>query len=222
MHLYFYDYIIIGTFLASLLVFVNKPVPFYLKLFPVFYFLAIIFGMISEYRASHGKYTTDIGNVWTILEFCFDLFIIHQNIINGKIKRIILFTIIIYGLFAFFNIIFIQKKAGLNPNNIAIGSLIVVSLCIYYFSELFRKSEAVSLARLPSFWIISGIMFNNVAFFPIDSLQFFMIEWTRANYKKYQVIFENMGIITNLIILLTSVLYTIGFTCRIRISKSIL
>ena len=165
---------------------------------------------------------TDIANVWTIIEFCFDFFIIHQNIINSKVKRIILFTIFIYGFFAFFNIIFIQKKAGLNPNNFAIGSLIVVSLSIYYFSELFRKSEAVSLARLPSFWIISGIMFNNVAFFPIDSLQFFMIEWTRANYKKYQVIFENLGIITNLIILLTSVLYTIGFTCRIRISKSIL
>ena len=222
MHLYFYDYLTLATFLASLFVFANKPVPLYLKLFPVYFFLVIIFGMITEYRAYHGQHTTDIGNVWSILEFCFYFFIIHQNVVNVKARRIILFIIFIYGFFAFINFIFIQKKGGLNPTNFAIGSLIVVSLCIYYFSELFRKSDAVSLARLPSFWIISGIMFNNVAFFPINSLEFFMIEWTRTNYKKYQVIFENLGMISNLIILLTFLLFSIGFTCRIRISKSIL
>ncbi len=54
----------------------------------------------------------------------------------------------------------------MNPVNFAIGCLIIVSLCIYYFSELFQKAEVQSLARLPSFWIISGILFNNVLFFP--------------------------------------------------------
>ncbi len=222
MQLSFYDYVTFITFAASLLVFVKKPVPIYLLLFPVYYFLVIIFGMLMEYQANHGLYNTNIINVWGILEFCFYFFIIHQNIVNVKVKRAILIIIFIYGFFAFFNFLFIQKKDGMNPINFATGCLIVVSLCIYYFSELFRKAEVQSLARLPSFWIISGILFNNVLFFPINSLSYFMVEWSRANYSTYKVIFENMDKISNMIIVLTSLLYSIGFICRIRISKSIL
>jgi hypothetical protein len=175
-----------------------------------------------EYQANHGQYNSNISNVWTILEFCFYFFIVHQNIVNVKVKHAILFIMFIYGFFAFFNFFIIQKIAGMNPVNFASGCLIIVSLCIYYFSELFRKTEVQSLARLPSFWIISGILFNNVLSFPISSLQFFMVESSRANYKAYKVIFENMDTIGNLILILTSLLYTIGFLCRIRISKSIL
>jgi len=222
MHLSFYDYIILITFATSLLVFVNKPVPLYLLFFPVYFFLAAVSGMLMEYQADHGQYNTNIGNVWTILEFCFYFFVVHQNIVNVKVKRGILFIIFIYGFFAFFNFLFIQKKAGMNPVNFASGCLVIVSLCIYYFSELFRKTEVQSLVRLPSFWIISGILFNNVLFFPINSLSYFMVEWSRANYNSYKVIFENIDKISNLILILTSLLYTIGFTCRIRISKSIL
>jgi hypothetical protein len=177
--------------------------------------------MLMEYQANHGRYNTNISNVWTILEFCFYFFIIHQNIVNVKVKRAILLIIIIYGCSAFINFLFIQKKAGMNPVNFASGCLIIVSLCIYYFSELFRKTEVQSLARLPSFWIVSGILFNNVLFFPFNSLSYFMVEWSRANYNSYKVIFQNMDKISNMIIILTSLLYSIGFICRIRISKSI-
>jgi hypothetical protein len=221
MHLYFFDYIQLTTFLLSLLVFIQKPVPLYLALVSIYFFLVVIFGMIIEYRVAHGHYTTDMGNAWTVLEFCFYYFIIYLNITSKKVKRIIIFLIVIYGVLGFFNYIFLQKKAGMNPINFTVGCLIVVSLCIYYFSELFRKTEAQSLQRLPAFWIISGILLNNVLFFPFNSLQFFMVTWTKENHKQYQFIFENIGIINNMILILTSVLFSIGFICRIRINKFI-
>lgn len=120
---------------------------------------------------------------------------------------------------AFINIFFIQKKVGFNAVNFTVGCIIIVSLCIYYFFELFQKTEAQSLSKLPSFWIVSGLLFNNVLSFPQFALNNFMETLTRANYNKYHIIFDNIGVLNNITIILTSVLYTIGFLCRIRIRK---
>jgi hypothetical protein len=222
MHFTVFDGIVFACFLVSLSVFFQKPVPRYLKLFPVYLFCALILGMIAEWLSYHNEYSTGLINVWSIFEFCFFFYVLHEIILSKKVKRMILFIISLFVLFAFVNIIFIQKKVGFNPVNFTVGCLIVVSLCIYYFVELFQKTETESLARLPAFWIASGLLFNNVLSFPVSALDNFMEKLTRENYKAYHIIFDNIGLITNIIILLTSILYSIGFLCRIRIRKSTL
>jgi hypothetical protein len=123
----------------------------------------------------------------------------------------ILFIILIFASFAYTNIYFIQKKVGFNSVNFTVGCFIIVSLCIYYFVELFQKTEFQPLFKLPSFWIVSGLLFNNVLSFPLFALDNFMETLTRANYDKYRVLFGNIDVINNIVVMLTSVLYSVGF-----------
>lgn len=197
--------------MISLLVFLKRPVPPYLKFFPVYFFCALILGMRVEWLSNHNRYSTGVSNVWGVIEFCYFFFIVHETIDNKKVRRMILFIILIFASFAYTNIYFIQKKVGFNSVNFTVGCFIIVSLCIYYFVELFQKTEFQPLFKLPSFWIVSGLLFNNVLSFPLFALDNFMETLTRANYDKYRVLFGNIDVINNIVVMLTSVLYSVGF-----------
>ena len=167
-----------------------------------------------EYLVNHGKYNTGFANLWGTIEFCFYFFVLRELIVNVKIRRVILFVIALFPVFSFVNLYF-QKQDGFNPTNFTIGSLITVSFCIYYFVELFQKAEIQSLARLPAFWIATAILFTTVLTFPTFAFISFM-------KKVPDIISKNITSIFYIINILTSVLYTIGFLCRIRIRKSTL
>jgi hypothetical protein len=220
MHFTFYDGIIAASFLMSLSVFLKRPVPIYLKLFPLYFLSAFLIGLRMEWLANHGHYNTSLANVWGIIEFCYFFFIVHENIVNKRVRRIILNIIVIFAFLAFVNIFFIQKKVGFNPVNFTVGCLIIVSLCIYYFAELFQKVASQSLLKLPSFWIVSGLIFNNVLSFPQYALSNFMETLTKTNYNTYHIIYDNIDKINYITIILTSILYSIGFLCRIRPIRS--
>jgi hypothetical protein len=214
MHFSGLDDIQLILFLVSFSVFVQKPVPIYLKLFPVYLFFGLVVSVVAEYLQFHGRYNTGVANLWGIFEFCFYFFVIRGIIVNVKIKRFILLVIFLFPVFALINLYF-QKQAGFNPVNFTVGSLITVSFCIYYFVELFQRADSQSLTRLPAFWITTAILFTVVLTFPFFSFISFMTKMPELVYKNIVAIFYVINI-------LTSTLYSIGFLCRIRIRKSIL
>jgi hypothetical protein len=204
--------------LISLTVYLQKPNPLFLKLFPVYFFAALVNGLWMEWLANHGKYNTNVENVWVPLEFCFYLFVIREIIINNRAKRVILYTSIIFAVFAFSNTIFIKHRVGLNNVNFTIGCLITVMACIYYFVELFQKTEIQSLSKSPAFWICSAFLFNTVISFPLDSIATYL-EDSRNVSSANQFIYRNYETIGNITLALTFILYAIGLLCRIRIRK---
>jgi hypothetical protein len=212
MHISFNDILVFVLFLLSLLSLLQKPIPGYLKLFPIYFIVSFIEGLVTEYKAHHGQYNTGIANVWGIIEFCFYFFVLRQMIINIKIKKVILLILILFPLLAL-TILYFQKQVGFNPVNFTIGTLITVSLCIYYFVELFQKAEIESLAKLPAFWIASAILFIAVLSFPMFAFISYMKNVPR-------LLINNISAIYNIISVLTTLLYSIGFLCRIRTSKS--
>jgi hypothetical protein len=220
MHFSVFDYSLITIFLISLTVFFQKPAPLYLKLFPVYFFAALINGLWVEWLVSHGKYSTGVSNVWGIIEFSFYFFVLHAIIITNKFKRVIVLVSILYTVFAFFNLIFIDHRIGFNNVNFAIGCLITVLACIYYFVELFQKTEIQSLSRSPSFWICSAFLFNTVISFPLDAISTYLEE-SRKVSSANQFIYRNLNTIGNVTIVLTLLLYAVGFLCRIRVRKPV-
>jgi hypothetical protein len=216
------DFIQLSIFLVSLSVFAQKPVPLYLRLFPLYFFLLFIEDLIIEYTSALGIHNNIIPNTSGIAEFSFYFFVIRSVIVNMKVKKRILFTTFTFVVFAVINLFFIQHNDLFNPINFTIGTVITVVLCIYYFFELFQKTEAQSLTRLPSFWIVSGILFNAVLIFPIFALISFMDSLSKANLKTSKIVLDHIEAIFNIISVLTYILYSIGFICRIRTNKSIL
>ena len=213
MHFSGFDAIQLILFLVSLSVFVQKPSPFYLKLFPLYFFSGMVVSMIIEYLQYRGRYNTGVANSWGIIEFCFYFFILRTLIINVKVRRVILFEFFLFPAFALINLYF-QKQVGFNPINFTVGSLSTVLICIYYFVELFQMGDAPSLSRLPAFWITTAILFTVVLTFPFFSFVSFMT-------KMPDLIYKNIVVIFYIIDILTSILYSIGFLCRIKIRKSI-
>ena len=213
------DFIPLSIFLISLSVFAHKPVPLYLRLFPLYFFLLLITDLALEYTQSRGIHNNIISNTTGIAEFSFYFFTLKNVITNIRVKKHIFYTTLAYVAFAIINLFFIQHNDLFNPINFTIGTVITVILCIYYFFELFQKSEAQSLTRLPSFWIVSGILFNVVLIFPIFALISFMDSLSKANLKTSMIVFNHIEAIFNIISVLTYILYSIGFLCRIRTSK---
>ena len=212
MHYSLFDYILTIVLIISLSVYFQKPTPLYLKIFPVYFLGALAVGLRVEWLYKHGQYNTGVLNIWGIIEFCFFFFVLREIIVNVKIKRIISFIAIVFALFAFINIFYIQQSVGFNPVNFTIGCLITVLGCMYYFIELFQKAEAQSLSRLPAFWVASGILFTTILSFPEFALLAFLKVSAKVN--------NAMQYIDNVTLVLTDLLFAIAFLCRIRIRKS--
>jgi hypothetical protein len=209
-----FDIIQLTSILVSLTVFIQKAAPFYLKLFPVYFILSFLVGLVEGYLQKHGKYNTGIYNIAGMIEFCFYFFVMREVIFNVKIKRFILFVIFLFPVFALLNL-YLQKQVGFNSINFTIGSLITVTFCIYYFVELFQRADTQSLTGLPAFWITTAILFTIVLTFPFFSFIGFIT-------KMPKLVMDNIVVVFYVINILSSILYSIGFLCRIKIRKSIL
>ena len=213
MNLNFYDFLDILSFLISLSVYFQKSVPYYLKCFPFYFICSFIIGMVEENLQRHGKYNTAIYNSWGIIEFCFYFFVLREIIETPKFKKLILLVIGIYPLICILFLYF-QKQVGFNPVNYSLGCIMVIVSCIYYFFELFQKTEFPSLVSLQSFWITTAILFNYALAFPTFAFISFM-------NKIPKIIANNLDTIFYIINSLVLILFSIAFLCRIRMSKSI-
>lgn len=213
MHLSAQSIILLTTFVLSLAVYLQKPVVIYLKFFPVYFFCSFLTEVLTEFLAHQGKYNTGLANAWAIIEFNFYFFVLREIIVSLKIRKVLLFITILYTLLSLL-MLYAQKYVGFNPVNFTSGCLITVVFCIYYFIELFQGTESKSLAKLPAFWIVTGILFTNVCTFPMFALISFMKEVPK-------VISNNLLVIFDIVNVLTSILMSIGFLCRIRVRETV-
>ena len=208
-----YVYFILVSFLVSLSVYFNsKSCPFYLKLFPPFLLATLAVESLGVYLSSIGKPNVWLYNFFTVFEFCFYLFVISRIVNNIQVKKNIRVTQILYAVIAIVNIIFIQKMKVFHTVTYALGCLLVVVFCIYYYFELFKNPKSVKLKNNPAFWICSGLLFFYCCGFPLYGLTNFISGISKLIIRNF------FAIIIILNIFLYS-LFTIAFLCRIKIRK---
>lgn len=166
-----YVYFIALSFLVSLIVYFNpRSKEYYLRFFPPFLLATLIVETYGLYLGSIGRNNIAFYNFFTAFEFCFYLIIIKALIVNNRVKRVILITILGYALIAVVNILFIQKIRTFHTITYALGCLLVTIFCFYYFFELFKKPKSFSLIHQPAFWICSGLLFFYCCGFPLFAL----------------------------------------------------
>lgn len=183
----------------------------YLKLFPFYLGITFFIECVGNYQWSRGKSTADLYSYFGVFEILFYSFVLY-NIVRSRLARLIVkISMIVYPVIVLLNILFIQIK-GFHSITYALGCLIIVSMCIYYFLELFQSTRSVVLIREPAFWICTGLLFFYCCTFPIFSLTNFI-----KNFPK--VIIDNIESLLNLMNSLLYSLFTIAFLCRIRIRK---
>lgn len=206
------NYIMISVFLVSLTVYIQLPSAGYLKAFPVF--LAWVL-WCDFYFANPKNIFPHLVSITDIIEYSFFYFVLREIILNPKMKKLILYIMMIMPVLALINIYVIQKDKDYNILNFSVYCLIAVSICIYYYFELMRGTESQSLSKLPAFWIVTGLLFNNLCTFPVFALVTLM-------KKVPLVISMNIANVFNMVTLFTAILFSIGFLCRLKIRKSTL
>ena len=206
-----YLYFIAISFVASLSVyFTSKKSYSYLKLFPPFLLATIIAEAMGSYLLSVNVNNLSLYNFFTVFEFVFYLWIINLIISNKRMKKIIRAVLLVYTLTAVVNIILIQKMKAFHTVTYALGCLLIVIFCFYYFLELFKFPKAVKLTNNPAFWISTALLFFYCCGFPLYGL----INYLSSIPKLIINNFYSIIIILNCFLY---TLFTIAFLCRIKI-----
>lgn len=202
-----YIYFIVTCFLISLTVFRNSKEEYrYLKSFPFFLFGSVIIECLGSYLGSLGRNNITIYNVFILIEFCYYLFIISLIIRKKRIKQLLRLVIVIYALIFILNYVFFQGVNQFHTNTYALGCLLVVASCMYYFFELFQLPKSDNLVRNPAFWICTALLFYYCCSFPLFA---FINVWVDIS----PILLDNFE---NIITILNIFLYTllaIAFLC---------
>lgn len=195
------------SLIVSLSVFFKlNPEDSYLKLFPPYLLLTLLIELLGYYLRSRGQSNVLLYNFFSLFEFCFYLVIISLVIRSASVKRTIMIVIALYTLTATINILFIQKIKVFHTMTYALGCLIVVTFCVYFFLELFRQPKSVRLANNPAFWICSGLLFFYCCGFPLYAL---INYWGGIS----KLVFRNFVQIVTLLNVFLYSLFTIAFLC---------
>jgi hypothetical protein len=208
-----YIYFIAISLLTSILSYPKRRTAnLYLKVFPFYLCITFIIECVGNYRWSHRLSTATLYSLFGVFEFAFYFFVLHQLIKGKTAKKIVRYVMVGYPILFLINILFVQT-AGFHSITYSIGCLIVVSICIYYFFELFQATHSTNLLNEPPFWICTGLLFFYCCTFPYFALSNFLINFP-------DIIMDNISTLLNLMNCLLYSLFTIAFLCKIRIRKS--
>src|SRR5258708_30145581 len=162
----------IFPFLASLTIFFQPPArrERYLRYFSVFLFLNCLADTATNYSALQTFDNRFLNNLVQMFVIAFHFYLIREIVQGAKAKKVFLYFLLTYLLLSLINFFLVQKTGVFNTMTYSLGSLLVVSACIYYFWELFQFRSFVNLVRQPAFWICSGLLFYYACSFPLTSL----------------------------------------------------
>jgi hypothetical protein len=201
------------AFLASLTIFFQPVAERYLKYFSFFLFVNLLMDIATDYTAYYGIDNIFLNNMDTILVISFELYLLREIVASRKAKKIFLFICLLYPIIAILNIFLVQRFRNFHTMTYSLGSLLIVTGCIYYFWELFQQKTSVDLIRQPPFWICSGLIFYYCCTFPLYGLTNFLNSLPK-------VIIQNLFTIYIVIDICLYLSFTIAFLCRLKIKRS--
>jgi hypothetical protein len=205
-----YIYFELVSFLASITLYFQKGTPRYMKTLPVFLFMIVVVEILG-WKWVKGQANIWLYNFFIVIQFEYYLYILRNFIYKEKAKKVILYIILAYPILSLANIFFGQNYQ-FNSITYALGCLLVVSACVYYFYELFRLPKSVNLIREHAFWITTALLFFHCCTFAHFSLLNFLLQGSPALYRR-------LGAILLVMLFLFYLLITIGVLCRIIIRK---
>lgn len=199
------------SLIVSITLYFQRSVPFYLKPFPLFLFLSLVVEIIGTYLSAKDLPNVHLFSFFMVFEFEFYIYILRIIVQRVNAKRTISYLLWIYPLLALINSLFIQVNI-FHSISWSIGCLLIVSICIYYFFELFQLPKATNLIRDPAFWICSGLLFFYCCSFPLFGL-------LNLLYTVPDILLRNMFAILQFLNVLLYTSFSIAFLCRIRFEK---
>lgn len=208
-----YDWVLIVSCTLGFIYFlINRPFT-YLHTLPFFILYIYSIEYYGGYLSNIGKYNLWLYNYSSVVEFVFYMWVVGKMYLQKKTTATINIIAIIYTIVALVNIIFFQGKTGFHTLTFGLGSLLLISSCIYYFYQLLLFPEKDSLLQKIEFWICTAILFSFTCSFPIFCLN--NIYYHKVAMAIWPIIFN----ISNIINIIFYSLFAVAFLCQIKIKK---
>jgi hypothetical protein len=103
-------------------------------------------------------------SLYFILVFCL-ISMIYYHALKKQGKAVFILVVGVFLVFAFSNLLFIQKDF-INSYNNVFSAVLVTGYAIYYFHRLMVDLPTIHLNRFPMFWINTGfLLYHAGAFF---------------------------------------------------------
>lgn len=145
---------------------------------------------------------------FTIVEYSFFCYFIYLVLPKNFIRNIVPYIWLGFIIFAFIDIIFINKESGFDSFASSIESIIILLLCIYYLLERIRNSNSLLIYSTFNFWVV-------IAFFIYFSGTFLLYLLTNkmAKNTSFQKIYLIINISFNI---LKNVLLCFAMTMKLN------
>lgn len=213
-HLYYISPLFAAiAFLAGLTIFRGDRTPAYLKVFSAWLCVNLITEIISNYQSYHRINNVIFVDLITVFDFAFYIYFVREIIRSPRVKRILLYCLILYPAIFLVNILLIQGSEVFHSMTYALGCLLIICSCVFFLWEMFQRTYSVNLARQPEFWICCGLLFYYACTFPFYGT-------TNLVRTLPMVILRNLLFIFELLNILLYLSFTIAFLCRLRNRKS--
>lgn len=199
-----YFYFIALCLIVALFVYSKTKHPLF-KYFPIFLFATLSTEFVGNYLKSINKPNAILYNFFSIAEFVFYIVIIREIIKSPKVKKIMLWGVILYSVISFSNIVFFQGIDRFHTVTYSLGCLFIVISCAYYFFEIFRLPGSEKLLTNPAFWICSGLLFFYCCSFPLYA---FLNYWWRFSWMR-----KGFTDIINILNIFLYSMFIIAFLC---------
>jgi len=129
-----------------------------LKVLSAFIFIILILELLCVYLSSLRINNLFLFHANSFLEFVFYPLILSFILKNKIFQYTIIISITSFLIFAIFNIYLWEPLTAFNTNTRAVEGILMIAFCIYFYFDLFLKTEVVKLSTYPYFWLVSGLL----------------------------------------------------------------
>lgn len=174
----------------------------------VLYLLAsTLFAGYSNYLADHNLNNMYLYHIFSLLEAVCLLLLLNRY--SKMDRRALGLTLSFYAVFWITNVWLWEPLDSYNSNSATVLGLITAFFCFRYFLVLVNTDEILRFQRLPSFWIVSGLLFYCiVAILALGSYKYkdWFSEWDLQISWRIQLVAQ----------MIKYILITIGVLCSRR------
>lgn len=207
-----YIYFLVPCIIIGISVYFQPSSPLYLRILPVLLIINLFVELSGRWVASKYDSNVPMYNFYMAFLVTAHMFLLREMVVGKLAKKIVYALLWLYPLICLVNIFFIQGIKNWQSYSYLIGNVIVVSLTVYYFFELFRRPTFINLIREPAFWICSALLFYYMGSFPFLGLANLLM-------SAPPIVRNNLSALLNLLIILQYILFSIAFLCRVKFRK---
>lgn len=132
--------------------------------------IAIYLSLIAKW-----KNNLFVFHISTPLEYCIIAMMYKQEIVNQRVKKLIVISIPIFFVLCIASALSLQKPNVNNSYMMILESVMIILISLYYFREILLLQQIPVLYRFTMFWISVGILFYYIGNLLIEGMLNYMI-----------------------------------------------